>query len=340
MPDIQDRAGVTSSDLLAPVCDPAGASSVCVTYPDGTDRGDSVAVQTTYDYELITLLSKFCFQDTTGDGSFDLVRVEVERASSTFMGQAFGVPNPDIGARAAAAKVRVFGACLMPGAIDAVIEDDSAFITHFGILGDPANPDTLFTFQLGSGGDFAGEDGSPGNFGALGVYGANNRAYTDTIINECGNRGKGACDSESVTVGEGETLPCSPQTGELGATTNKALNDRDFRYYGVGPRTECDAGSAAEAEALTLTDCGLSRAVPIAVIKDFPSSGSSESTQIYAVDNFYIAGWDRNAPWGKPDGMVWGYLLQNELVASPAWQFDFSNQSNNPFAPVIVAIVE
>ncbi|KKK68956.1 hypothetical protein LCGC14_2938870, partial [marine sediment metagenome] len=85
------------------------------------------------------------------------------------------------------------------------------------------------------------------------------------------------------------------------------------------------------------------------IIKDFPTSGS-EIIDIYGIVNFYIAGWDRCAPYGDSDdcgrpkpaesGIAWGYLLLEELGGTPAWQFDFSQTSNNPFAPVIVALVE
>lgn len=282
------------------------------------------------------------FEDLNGDGDMDLVRVRVLRQSSALMAQVFGAGDPDVGAHAAAARVRASGACLMPWAIDAVIEDPSAFDEHFGVLGDPMDPETLFTFQLGSDGDFAGEDGSPGNFGALAIYGTGTVNYRDAIINECGSRGEDACDSDEQTVNQGDTLSCPNQTGELGKNTATALNERDLRYYGVGPNTACDADSYEQAETLALTECALSRVVPIAVIKDFPAQGSSESTDIYAVDNFYIAGWDRQAPWGQPQGMVWGYLLQNELVAVPAWEFNFGAGPGpeNPFAPVAVVLVE
>jgi len=246
-----------------------------------------------------------------------------------------------VGATAAAARVSASGACLMPWAIDAVIEDPFAFGVHFGVLGPNNDPDTLFTFQLGSDGKFAGEDGAPGNFGALAVYGNGAVDYRDAIINECGSQGEDACNSGEQTVNFGETLDCDPKTGEIGKNTATALNARDERYYGVGPNTACDASSAAEAEDLAQTSCALSRVVPIAVIKDFPPQGHSAPTAIYAVDNFYIAGWDRAAPWGQPIGMVWGYLLQNEFAASPAWEFNFdAGQPDNPFAPVAVVLVE
>ena len=67
---------------------------------------------------------------------------------------------------------------------------------------------------------------NPGNFGALGVYGANADDYRDTIENECGSQDESACDSDSQTVAPGETLACDIQTGNLGANTNTALSNR------------------------------------------------------------------------------------------------------------------
>jgi hypothetical protein len=297
----------------------------------------------------------FCFEDLNGDGEADLVRARVLRDSQVFVAQVFGAGAPNVGANAAAAKIRASGACVMPWAIDAVTEDPDAFDSHYGVLGDPPDDETLFIFQLGSGGDFAGEDGSPGNFGALGVYGGGAVDYKDAIINECGSHDEDACDSGDSGVEPGETLDCESKTGNLGQNTNSALNERDERFFGFGPNTACDAQTYDDATGLasgdidTGYDCAGARLVPVAVIKDFPPSGSSAPTEIYAIDNFYIAGWDRSGPWGTGDsdgdpdsGMVWGYLIQSELGATPAWEFSFdaSSAGNNPFAPVITALVE
>jgi hypothetical protein len=129
--------------------------------------------------------------------------------------------------------------------------------------------------------------------------------------------------------------------------TNTALSDRAESYGEVDPYTDCDAGSYDEA--VTKSGSCLGRLVVLAVIKDFPSSGSGP-VEIYGIVNFYTAGWDRCPPlhdgdcYGDPPvtdtGIAWGYLLLEEIGGTPAWQFDFSQSSNNPFAPVIVALVE
>ncbi len=86
----------------------------------------------------------------------------------------------------------------------------------------------------------------------------------------------------------------------------------------------------------------------IAAIIVFVAVSGADVIDLYGIANFYIAGWDRCPPLNDgncygpvPDeGIVWGYLLLEEFGGSPAWQFDFSQTSNNPFAPIIVALVE
>jgi hypothetical protein len=292
------------------------------------------------------LQGNFCFIDRNADGTDDMVRVKVSRPSNSFIAAAFGVGSPTLNPSAAAAKVRAFGACVRPWAIEAVIKNPFAYDQVWGVLGVPPNTEQLFVFQLSPGGGFAGQDGSPGSFGALGVYGANANAYTDTIENECGSQGESACNSDSQVLPPGGSLACEAQTGNLGATTNQALSDRTIRYGEVSPFTACDASSYADAVAKA-NSC-LGRLVVLAIIKDFPAQGGSEPIEIYGIANFYTAGWDRCAPYNDGNcfgptpttGIAWGYLLLEELGGTPAWQFDFSQTSNNPFAPVIVALVE
>jgi hypothetical protein len=321
--DWADFNGVDPSELGTPDCDPS--------------LGEE-------------LESNFCFIDKNSDGTDDMVRVKVSRPSTSFIADAFGVGSPTLNPQAAAAKIRAYGACVLPWAIDAHpdFEDPEAYGDVWGVLGDPPDTEQLFVFQLSPGGGFAGDDTAPGNFGALGVYGANASAYRDTIENECGSQGENACNSDSQVVSpDNPTLDCDIQTGNLGGNTNTALTNRAIRFSEVFPYTACDASSYSDA--LVKADSCQGRLVVLAVIKDFPTSGS-EVIEIYGIVNFYIAGWDRCPPYGDSDdcgrlkpaesGIAWGYLLLEELGGTPAWQFDFSQTSNNPFAPVIVALVE
>ncbi len=291
----------------------------------------------------------FCFIDRDSDGIDDKVRVKVSRPSNSFIADALGVGSPTLSPQAAAAKIRAFGACVLPWAIDAVIEEttDEAVAKVWGVLGDPVEVKTLFVFQLSPGGGFAGEDGSPGNFGALGIYGKNADDYRDSIVNECGSQGQSACDSDSQVVIPGGTLDCDIQTGNLGKNSDKALRLRAEKFGEIAPYTGCDVSSYDMAVEKSASCLG--RIVVLAIIKDFPQSGF-EPIDIYGIANFYIAGWDRCPPHNNGDctgnppvtdtGIVWGYLLLEQLGGTAAWQFDFSQTSNNPFAPVIVALVE
>ncbi len=298
------------------------------------------------------LVSNFCFIDQNSDGTDDIVRVKVSRSSISFIADAFGVGSPTLNPTAAAAKIRAYGACILPWAIDAHpnYENPEDYGNVWGVLGegDPPDPDQLFVFQLSPGGGFAGDDTAPGNFGALGVYGANASDYRDTIENECGSQGENACNSDSQVVSPDDpTLDCDIQTGNLGGNTNTALTNRMVSYDEAFPYTDCDASSYSDA--LVKANSCQGRLVVLAVIKDFPTSGSA-IIEIYGIVNFYIAGWDRCPPYGDSDdcgrpkpaesGIAWGYLLLEELGGTPAWKFDFSQTSNNPFAPVIVALVE
>lgn len=296
------------------------------------------------------LQSNFCFIDRDSDGIDDTVRVKVSRSSNSFIAGALGVGTPTLNPQAAAAKVRAYGACVLPWAIDAHpdFEDPDAYEDVWGVLGDPPNLEQLFVFQLSPSGEFAGDDTAPGNFGALGVYGANASDYRDTIENECGSQGASACNSDSQVVSPDDpTLDCDIQTGNLGGNTNTGLTLRAERYGEAYPYTDCDASSYDDA--VDKSDSCEGRLVVLAIIKDFPKSGS-DTVEIYGIANFYIAGWDRCAPYndgndcGRPKpaetGIAWGYLLLEELGGTPAWKFDFSQSSNNPFSPVIVALVE
>jgi len=293
---------------------------------------------------------KFCFIDRDSDGIDDMVRVKVSRPSNSFIAEAFGVGTPTLNPSAAAAKVRAYGACVLPWAIDAVepYEYPDAYEQVWGVLGYPPDPQQLFVFQLSPGGGFASD--APGNFGALGVYGANASDYRDTIENECGSQAETACNSDSqVVTPDNPTMDCDIQTGNLGGNTNTALTDRVQRpeYGEVYPYRDCDASSYGDA--VEKADSCPGRLAVLAIIKDFPEQGS-EVIDIYGIANFYIAGWDRCAPYNDSDdcgepkpadsGIAWGYLLLEVIGGTPAWQFDFSQSSNNPFAPVIVALVE
>ena len=283
---------------------------------------------------------RYCFIDLEPqDGLDDKVRVKVSRPSNSFIADAVGVDSPTLNPSAAAAKIRAFGACILPWAIDAHpdYEDTGEYANVWGVLGPDVNPEQLFVFQLSPGGGFAGDDSAPGNFGALGIYGANDRDYTDSIENECGSQGQSACDSDSQVVVPGDTLDCDIQTGNLGNTTNKALRVRALSHGEVEPFTDCDVSTYAEAADNAQTASCLARQVVLAIIKDFPDSGS-DVIDLYGIANFYIAGWDRCPPLNDgncygpvPDeGIVWVTCCWRSSAAAPPGSSTSAKRQTTP----------
>jgi hypothetical protein len=289
---------------------------------------------------------RFCFEDKSGDGDPDLVRVQVERNSSSFLAGAFGVDTPTVSPRAAAGKLHIIGSCVKPWAIDVPEEFE----------GDPEesewwnawDPNTLFAFQL-EGGNF--QSGSSGNFGALAVYGNGAIDYKDAIRLTCAELPNDACDSGDKILTQGDLLPCDTKTGNMGQNTKDALEDL---FAAEGPGYPCnvetdvepgevDVAARTEAASKATTGACKDRMVPLAVIEDFPPGGHGEIT-IYGIADFYIAEWDQCNPLGDGDcdgapssGMVWGFMIPG--TAKPAWEYKWGD-TNNPFAPVVVKLVE
>ncbi len=289
---------------------------------------------------------RFCFEDRSGNGEPDLVRVQVQRDSNSFLAGTFGVSTPTVSPRAAAGKLHIIGSCVKPWAID-VPEN---------FEGDPEesqwwnawDPHTLFAFQLSSG-DF--QNGSSGNFGALAVYGNGATDYRDAITLSCADLPNDACDSGDKILSQGDVLPCETKTGGMGQNTMDALEE----LFAAEVDWECDvetdveAGEvddAAWAIAASNAEDSLcdARMVPLAVIEDFPPQGSSAPVLVYGIADFYIVEWDRCNPLGDGDcdgapgsGMVWGFMVPG--TAKPAWEYEWGD-TDNPFAPVVVKLVE
>lgn len=266
------------------------------------------------------------FEDRNADGEMDLVRVRVRRGSDALMAQVFGVGDPDVGATAAAATVYVEGACIMPWGIIAGNPDPE---DHYGLV-DLYGEDHLYIFQLS--GEFA--DDSPGNFGAISVYGEGKNVYKESILGSCEVKNN-ACTSDPM-VFVNETLSgCTSEPGGGGAITANTLDER----YAPSMDDECDAASYEEAIALASPGSGcLERAVPIAIISSLPGQGSGDIT-VYGIATFYIADWSKSRtcfPDGRC-GYVWGYLLNNVPAVSAQVAF---TEEFIPFAPTGVALVE
>ena len=272
--------------------------------------------------------SNFCFIDRNSDGDDDKVRVKISRPSSSFIADAFGVDAPTLNPSAAAATVYVSGACVMPWGI--VGEDDH--LEHLFHL----DVEALYVFQ--NIGDFVGTEDSPGNFGAISIYGEGASTYADAIEGICEPSNNSCTDNSMVFVDE-TLIGCTTEPGTKGAVTDKHLDNRAPSAPSPGP---CDAATYEEALVrVEDTDCQ-ERLVPVTIINAFPPSGSSTDLNIYGIVNFYLAGWSKNKTCFTVDGVqkcgfVWGYLIKNAPVttAEVVFTLDFI-----PFSPTGGALVE
>jgi hypothetical protein len=260
----------------------------------------------------------------------DRIRVDVEQEVSFVFGRALGLTSDTMGASATAGRVPVTTSCIAPWAIQGVVNDPSA---DYGLT-----RSALYVFQL-SAGDWA----SPGNYGALGVYGSGTADYRSAIEGNCGD--VLACDSDSPYVAEGDTLSCDSMTGAVGSNTDAALTTRYPPSTWAACDVQTDADGYAEAAAKAeLPECK-DRAVPLAIINSFPPQGQSAEVEIWGLATFYVAGWDRWPPRGNgdqdgnpPGGMVWGYLIP--ATSLPAWSVQWGWDSANPFAPLVIVLVK
>ncbi len=260
----------------------------------------------------------------------DRITVEVNQEVSFVFGRVLGLTSKTVHATATAGRVPVKAGCVAPWAVQGVVNDPGS---DYGL-----DPDDLYIFQLS-----ASDWSSPGNFGALAVYGGGTSDYRNSVQGNCGQ--VIACGSDSPYVAEGETLNCATQTGTLGKNTDDALTAR----YPTSTWAACDvtagpngyADAVAKAELQSCSD----RVVSVAIINAFPPQGQSAAIEIWGLANFYIADWDRNPPYGNGNqppppsgGMIWGYLVPGASV--PSWQVQWGWDSANPFAPLVIVLVK
>lgn len=260
----------------------------------------------------------------------DRITVEVEQEVSFVFGRALGLVSETMGASATAGRVPVVAGCVAPWAIQGIVNDAG---TDYGL-----DSDALYIFHLS-----AGDWETPGNFGALGIYGSGTDAYREAVEGNCGQ--VIACDSASPYVAEGDTLSCDSMTGAVGANTDAALTTRYPPSTWATCDVETDADGYAEAVAKAELDECKDRAMGMAIINAFPPQGQSADVEIWGLATFYIAGWDRWPPRGNgdqdgnpADGMVWGYLIPATSV--PAWSVQWGWDSANPFAPLVITLVK
>jgi len=275
------------------------------------------------------------FEDLNGDGSADLIRATVEREPGLLVGNLLDVGTVTVTARAAAAKQQLVAACVVPWA---VIGDPTQGPAQGGQWG--LTPEALYIFHTSL---FF----TPGNFGALGIYGNGEPAYEEAIVTPCGSGTEGACDQADPYVEVGETLECDVGPANMGQNTHDALTQRDQNY---GGGIHCDAATYDQAVQLVETspECAQARVLLIPIIITWPPQGHSGPIDILGIVTFYVAGWDRQPPYKgdldvtgdtiSDDAMVWGYFLEDQPVV-PAWKVQWG-YSDDPFAPIKILLVE
>jgi len=267
------------------------------------------------------------FEDFSGDGAADLIRARVERQPESVTGNLLDVGIVTVTARAAAGKQRAIAGCVVPWA---VVGDQD-----LGAAGDWGLPVAQFV------GFHTAEFLTPGNFGALSLYGNGAVAYRDAIITPCGGADSVCNQVGDPAVPVDGTLDCDVETGGMGQNTHQALTERDIVY---GQDSSCDVTTYDDAVALAGTAACENRSVLIPIIDAFPTHGHG-AIDILGIATFYIAGWDRQGPWGDEDvdadtvaDMVWGYFLQDQDVIA-AWNIQWG-YSDDPFAPTRILLVE
>jgi hypothetical protein len=197
---------------------------------------------------------------------------------------------------------------------------------------------------------------TPGNFGAIAACGNGATNYRNCINGE----------QHSGFYEEGEEVHVGPQTGNLGQNTHAGLAERYADEAASGypcdiaatpdPVTGMDPDGREEAYERYVNSTGCEhRLVLIAVIEEFPT-GHSDSIHVLGVSTFAIVRWDRQAPWGNAEGttedacgeaaggsgfqcgMVWGFLMKDAFP--PEFLLDQIGDTDNPFAPLLVALTE
>jgi Flp pilus assembly protein TadG len=309
------------------------------------------------------------FSDENDNGELDRVRVCLERSSGVVFAALSDITNVDVSASATALVGRANVAQVMPWAVvppdpdcspDEVCSGDNNgdgdYLDDGDCQGDfddcpwGLNPDNLLQFKSGGG----------GNTGIIDACGNGANGYKDCISG----------DSASGFFEEGTTVVVGLQGGNLGANTNNALNDRypedaAANYICDVPadpevETGYDPDGRADAFATFDTDVPAEfcreRLVLVPIIASMPpQGGGSEELVVLGVATFGIAAWNHdnnqdafgnpgsacstsNPDTGFDCGMVWGYLMQD--LRPPDFLLQEISGSENPFAPLLIALVE
>jgi Flp pilus assembly protein TadG len=310
--------------------------------------------------------------DTSGDGQEDQVRVCLERNSSVVFSALANIASVEITASASALIGRANIAQVMPWAVippdptcqepeicDGDNNGDGDYLDDGDCQGPFAdcpwglNPENLIAFKSGGG----------GNTGIIDACGNGASGYQDCI----------AGDASTGFYEDGEDVAVGLQGGSLGINTRNALNDRYAEDQAAGfvcdvladPEIDTGFDPDGRAEAFQNFDTAVpaefcrERLVLVPILASMPPvGGGSADLEVLGVATFGIASWNRagnpnDDPSGNPGsacsngnpesdfscGQVWGYLMQDLRPPDFLLQVIDPN-SNNPFAPLLIALVE
>lgn len=302
-------------------------------------------------------------------GSVDTVTVCLRRQSKAAFTMLPGIPWAWVSASATAKAGRVTTANVMPwsvvppdptcqpggicssGDVNGDGDDtDTAIGECYDVFAKcpwGLSPDRLFAFKSGGG----------GNTGIVDACGGGATSYRDCI--------EGTTTSGFFT--EGDTVYTGLQGGNLGRNTASALADR----YPSSTWGACDVASTPDpllgydpdgkqtaiARFVDGTACS-DRLVIVPILASLPpQGGGSADIHVLGIATFGIAKWNRDSnkdTYGRtgiqdqcstsvPDtnsfacGMVWGYLIEG--ASPPDFLLQQISDSDNPFAPILVALV-
>lgn len=311
------------------------------------------------------------FSDSSGDGSMDTVRVCVRRGSPGIFSSLAGIDVVNISAAATARVGAVSGGNVMPWAVippdpDCDFDTVGQCQADTGPNGELEDCGTFQDCPFGLRGDrlYGFKSGGGGNTGVIDACGNGTVGYRECI--------EGDPDADSGFFEEGETVNVGLQGGNLGQNTASALEVR----YPSDTWAECDVESTpdavtgidadgkAEAQERFVDsppdpEC-MRRLVLVPILRSMPpTGGGSADLEVLGVATFGVAQWNRtnnSDAWGTdskvctpqqggqaPDdefscGMVWGYLMEGAIP--PDFLLERISDTSNPFAPLIIALVE